>query len=169
MPLGGVFRHEPAVGEKQLVQTIKMLCTWREVTMPALETEIVCCSIASWIDVRSCTSHKNTTAKRISHSKGRQLPHLLPWWRKPQMDMNNQHAMWSVRTCSFILSNSSIKHTPWSASTNAPPSKVHSRVTGSWENNNCKVIIKKNANIRASLGLKKVSTDTTADSSNKWL
>ncbi len=33
---------------------------------------------------------------------------------------------------SFILSNSSIKQTPWSANTKAPPSKVHSRVMGSF-------------------------------------
>ena len=26
----------------------------RVVTMPAFDTEIVCCSIASWIEVRSC-------------------------------------------------------------------------------------------------------------------
>mmetsp|Transcript_51737 Transcript_51737/g.172663 ORF Transcript_51737/g.172663 Transcript_51737/m.172663 type:complete len:270 (-) Transcript_51737:1239-2048(-) len=54
--------------------------------MPALEMEMDCCSIASWIEVRSA---------------------------------------------SFILSNSSIRQTPLSASTSAPPSRVHSRVTGS--------------------------------------
>ena len=54
--------------------------------IPALAMEIDCCSIASWIDVRSP---------------------------------------------SFILSNSSIRQTPLSASTSAPPSSVHSRVTGS--------------------------------------
>ena len=54
--------------------------------MPALEMEMLCCSIASWMDTRSL---------------------------------------------SFILSNSSIRHTPRSASTSAPPSSVHSRVTGS--------------------------------------
>mmetsp|Transcript_32058 Transcript_32058/g.83971 ORF Transcript_32058/g.83971 Transcript_32058/m.83971 type:complete len:274 (+) Transcript_32058:976-1797(+) len=59
---------------------------WSEVTMPALEIEMVCCSIASWIEVRS----------------------------------------WS-----FILSNSSIRQTPWSASTSAPPWSVHSLVSGS--------------------------------------
>jgi len=57
------------------------------VTIPALEIEIDCCSIASWIDVRSA---------------------------------------------SFILSNSSMRQTPLSASTKAPPSRVHSRVTGSF-------------------------------------
>ena len=59
---------------------------WRLVTMPALEMEMDCCSIASWMLTRS----------------------------------------WS-----FILSNSSIRHTPRSANTNAPPSNTHSRVTGS--------------------------------------
>ena len=54
--------------------------------IPAFEIEIDCCSIASWIDVRSA---------------------------------------------SFILSNSSIRQTPLSASTSAPPSSVHSRVTES--------------------------------------
>ena len=54
--------------------------------MPALEMEMDCCSIASWMDVLSE---------------------------------------------SFILSNSSIKQTPLSASTRAPPSSVHSRVIGS--------------------------------------
>jgi len=33
-----------------------------------------------------------------------------------------------VRSLSFILSNSSIKHIPLSAMTNAPPSNVHSFV-----------------------------------------
>mmetsp|Transcript_17266 Transcript_17266/g.42642 ORF Transcript_17266/g.42642 Transcript_17266/m.42642 type:complete len:227 (-) Transcript_17266:744-1424(-) len=36
-----------------------------------------------------------------------------------------------TRSWSFILSNSSIRHTPRSASTSAPPSSTHSRVTGS--------------------------------------
>jgi hypothetical protein len=36
------------------------------------------------------------------------------------------------RTASFILSNSSIKQTPLSARTSAPPSSVHSLVTGSF-------------------------------------
>ena len=54
--------------------------------IPALEIEIDCCSIASWMLVRSA---------------------------------------------SFILSNSSIRQTPLSASTSAPPSSVHSRVTES--------------------------------------
>lgn len=36
------------------------------------------------------------------------------------------------RSASFILSNSSIMHTPLSASTSAPPSSVHSLVTGSF-------------------------------------
>ena len=56
------------------------------VTMPALDTEMLCCSMASWMLTRS----------------------------------------WS-----FILSNSSMRHTPRSASTRAPPSNVHSRVIGS--------------------------------------
>ena len=51
------------------------------VTMPALEMEIVCCSMASWMLVLSE---------------------------------------------SFILSNSSIRQTPLSASTRAPASRVHS-------------------------------------------
>ena len=54
--------------------------------MPALEMEMLCCSMASWMLVRS----------------------------------------WS-----FILSNSSMRQTPWSASTSAPPCSTHSRVTGS--------------------------------------
>ena len=58
-----------------------------EVTMPALEIEMDCCSIASWMDTRS----------------------------------------WS-----FILSNSSIRQTPLSAMTKAPPCNTHSRVTGSF-------------------------------------
>jgi hypothetical protein len=41
------------------------------------------------------------------------------------------HARAHARTWSFILSNSSMRHTPLSASTSAPPSSVHSRVTGS--------------------------------------
>ena len=53
------------------------------VTMPALEMEMVCCSIASWMAVRS----------------------------------------WSL-----ILSNSSIRQIPESASTMAPPSSVYSPV-----------------------------------------
>lgn len=57
-----------------------------EVMMPALEMEMDCCSMASWMEVRSA---------------------------------------------SFILSNSSMRQTPWSASTSAPPSSIHSRVTGS--------------------------------------
>jgi hypothetical protein len=41
-------------------------------------------------------------------------------------------ASWiDVRSLSFILSNSSIKHTPLSAKTSAPASRVHSEVTGS--------------------------------------
>ena len=64
--------------------TAQRACSW--VTIPALEMEIVCCSMASWIDTRSL---------------------------------------------SFILSNSSIKQTPLSASTKPPPSSTHSRVTGS--------------------------------------
>ena len=41
-------------------------------------------------------------------------------------------ASWMLtRSWSFILSNSSIRHTPLSASTSAPPSSVHSRVIGS--------------------------------------
>ena len=41
-------------------------------------------------------------------------------------------ASWiDTRSWSFILSNSSIKHTPRSAKTNAPPSNTHSRVIGS--------------------------------------
>eukprot|EP01139_Manchomonas_bermudensis_P009913 Amastigsp_a339685_11.p3 type:complete len:141 gc:universal Amastigsp_a339685_11:833-1255(+) len=59
---------------------------WSVVTMPALEMEMVCCSMASWIETRS----------------------------------------WSL-----ILSNSSMRQHPWSASTSAPPSRVHSFVTGS--------------------------------------
>ena len=45
---------------------------------------------------------------------------------------------YSIASCidvlseSFILSNSSIKHIPESASTNAPPSKHHSWVIGSF-------------------------------------
>mmetsp|Transcript_54617 Transcript_54617/g.119137 ORF Transcript_54617/g.119137 Transcript_54617/m.119137 type:complete len:232 (-) Transcript_54617:1589-2284(-) len=54
--------------------------------MPALAMEMVCCSMASWIDVRSL---------------------------------------------SFILSNSSMRQTPLSASTSAPPSRTHSRVAES--------------------------------------
>ena len=54
------------------------------VTMPALLMEMDCCSMASWMLVRSA---------------------------------------------SFILSNSSMQHTPWSASTSAPPSNTHSRVS----------------------------------------
>jgi hypothetical protein len=54
--------------------------------MPALDTEMDCCSIASWMDVLSISS---------------------------------------------ILSNSSMRHTPLSASTSAPPSSVHSPVIGS--------------------------------------
>lgn len=57
-----------------------------DVTIPALEIDIDYYSIASWIEVLSC---------------------------------------------SFILSNSSIKQIPLSASTNAPPSRTHSPVTGS--------------------------------------
>ena len=37
----------------------------------------------------------------------------------------------AVRSLSIILSNSSMQHTPWSASTSAPPSSVISPVTGS--------------------------------------
>mmetsp|Transcript_10268 Transcript_10268/g.25163 ORF Transcript_10268/g.25163 Transcript_10268/m.25163 type:complete len:255 (-) Transcript_10268:492-1256(-) len=41
-------------------------------------------------------------------------------------------ASWMLtRSWSFILSNSSMRHTPRSASTSAPPSSTHSRVTGS--------------------------------------
>ena len=41
-------------------------------------------------------------------------------------------ASWiEVLSLSFILSNSSIRHTPLSAKTSAPASKVHSYVTGS--------------------------------------
>ena len=41
-------------------------------------------------------------------------------------------ASWiDVLSYSFILSNSSIKHIPLSASTSAPPSRVHSLVIGS--------------------------------------
>jgi hypothetical protein len=52
-------------------------------TIPAFEIEMLYCSIASWMEVRSC---------------------------------------------SFILSNSSIKQIPLSARTKAPPSNVHSFV-----------------------------------------
>jgi hypothetical protein len=57
-----------------------------DVTIPALEIEIDCCYIASWIEVLSA---------------------------------------------SFILSNSSIKHTPLSASTRAPASRTQSPVAWS--------------------------------------
>ena len=41
-------------------------------------------------------------------------------------------ASWiDVLSCSFILSNSSMRQTPLSASTSAPPSSVHSLVSGS--------------------------------------
>ena len=55
--------------------------------LPTLAMEMVCCSITSWMDVRSA---------------------------------------------SIILSNSSMQHTPWSANTRAPPSRVISSVTGSF-------------------------------------
>ena len=47
------------------------------------------------------------------------------------MDCCSMASWIDVRSPSPILSNSSIRQTPRSASTSAPPSSVHSRVTGS--------------------------------------
>lgn len=74
--------YRPPIG-LEAAMTAQRACS--DVTRPAFEIEIDCCSMASWILVRS----------------------------------------WS-----FILSNSSIKQTPWSASTKAPASSVHSLDTG---------------------------------------
>mmetsp|Transcript_48038 Transcript_48038/g.109107 ORF Transcript_48038/g.109107 Transcript_48038/m.109107 type:complete len:326 (+) Transcript_48038:268-1245(+) len=65
--------------------TAHLACS--DVTMPAFDTLMDCCSMASWMEVRSCSD---------------------------------------------ILSNSSIKHSPRSAKTSAPPSRVHSLVRGSF-------------------------------------
>ena len=43
---------------------------WREVTMPALDIEMDCCSMASWIEVRSCSFI-------LSNSSMRQTPRSL--------------------------------------------------------------------------------------------
>mmetsp|Transcript_574 Transcript_574/g.1322 ORF Transcript_574/g.1322 Transcript_574/m.1322 type:complete len:241 (-) Transcript_574:592-1314(-) len=75
--------YRPPMG---LAAAITEQRAWRDVTIPALETEMDCCSMASWMEVRSC---------------------------------------------SFILSNSSMRQTPRSARTSAPPSRVHSFVSGS--------------------------------------
>ena len=47
------------------------------------------------------------------------------------MDCCSMASWMEVRSESFILSNSSMRHTPRSASTSAPPSSVHSPVMGS--------------------------------------
>ena len=44
-------RMEVMIKNKKIVSMKRQLCTYA----PALVIEIVCCSIASWIDVRSCT------------------------------------------------------------------------------------------------------------------
>jgi hypothetical protein len=75
------------------------------VVIPALAIEIVCCSITSWILVRSYGHHETDTGK----------------------DMWQDHH----HTDSSILSNSSMQHTPMSASTSAPPSRTISFVNGS--------------------------------------
>lgn len=48
-----------------------------------------------------------------------------------EMDYYSIASWMEVLSWSFILSNSSIKHTPLSANTRAPPSRVHSPLTGS--------------------------------------
>ena len=51
----------------------------------------------------------------------------------PRQQVGPGLASWmETRSWSFILSNSSMRQTPLSASTSAPPSSVHSRVTGSF-------------------------------------
>lgn len=86
---------------------------WREVTIPAFDMLILCCSIASWIltlmpemlTIKNCFRLvKEEFSSKVD------FPYLS----------------WS-----FILSNSSIRHIPLSARTRAPPSRVHSLVTGS--------------------------------------
>lgn len=52
-------------------------------------------------------------------------------WQESTDTLLGRASWMEVRSASFILSNSSMRHMPRSASTSAPPSSVHSFVIGS--------------------------------------
>ena len=89
---------------------------WREVTIPAFDMLILCCSIASWM---------LTLIEDINF-----LVHMIQIFARDWSTKIYAHTF-PYLSWSFILSNSSIRQIPLSARTRAPPSSVHSRVTGS--------------------------------------
>ena len=108
--------------------TLPLTC--REVTMPALEMEILCCSMASWMLVRSESFIYKQSTWWWSVMVGLDLARipfnvaLLVKFTFASERVNLRK--YQMRT----LSNSSIKQTPLSANTRAPASSVHSLVTG---------------------------------------
>ncbi len=118
-----------------------------DVTMPALLIEMLCCSIASWMLVRSwsfiCTYTQytmeednkkllnqklfNTTYVQINNNNESENE---TWFKQHYFCYTVNVLTYSTTLYNCTLSNSSIRHTPLSANTNAPASRVHSLVTG---------------------------------------
>jgi hypothetical protein len=140
-----------------------------EVTIPALLTEMLCCSIASWMetlhrrgnivsatalkgsfysrcerdkeacgDFTCCRVRRASTLEKETYIKQRLIPapcrcqgEYTGRCSRDEIALNREVKQRSHLSWSFILSNSSMRHMPRSASTSAPPSRVHSRVMGS--------------------------------------
>lgn len=100
---------------------------WRDVTIPAFDMLMLCCSMASWIlTLKIYILMVKLTANIFpSYSEAEGWQYLV---KESQNWLQN---LLSYLSWSFILSNSSIRQIPLSARTRAPPSRVHSLVTGS--------------------------------------
>lgn len=129
--------------------TVQRACS--EVTMPALEMEMLCCSMASWILVLSASFICNTQEQEVFFLT--QSRHILtsfiglffihfydesPFGRgrkeqrsgKKKETEQKMEQECEMMSSSLTLSNSSMRQTPRSANTRAPASSVHSLLTG---------------------------------------